>query len=77
MFYSGSTGKNPKKNLALHEIFMAIGNAAGSAGGGFVYQRFSYAGTFLALFLALGAGMALHIMFSRKEMELQQTYKAA
>ena len=51
IFYSSSTGKNPRKNLALHEIVQSVGSAAGSAGGGFIYQNFRYAGTFTVLIL--------------------------
>ena len=67
IFYSGSTGKNPKKNLALHEIVMSIGNAAGTAGGGFIYQHFRFIGTCLALLLALSMGMVLLVFLDRKE----------
>ena len=58
IFYSGTTGKNPKKNLALHEIFMAIGGAAGSSSGGFIYQHFRLPGIsiMMAMILLLGAG---------------------
>lgn len=53
IFYSGTTGSSPKKNLALHEIFLSIGSAAGSAGGGFFYQHFRFGGTFVILTLVL------------------------
>ena len=65
LFYSRATGKNPKKNLALHEMFTCTGNAAGSAGGGLVYQNFGFAGTCFALMLALGAGLAGLILLNR------------
>jgi predicted MFS family arabinose efflux permease len=52
-FYAGATGKNPKKNLALHEIFLSLGAAIGSAGGGFLYQHFSFTGMNLAHTLVL------------------------
>jgi predicted MFS family arabinose efflux permease len=49
IFHSSSTGRNIGKNLALHEVFLSIGSALGSAGGGFCYQRSGFAGTFAAL----------------------------
>jgi predicted MFS family arabinose efflux permease len=49
IFHSSATGRNTGKNLALHEVFLSIGSALGSAGGGFCYQRFGFAGTFAAL----------------------------
>jgi DHA1 family multidrug resistance protein-like MFS transporter/DHA1 family quinolone resistance protein-like MFS transporter len=49
IFHSSATGRNPGKNLALHEMLLSIGSALGSAGGGFCYQRFGFAGTFAAL----------------------------
>ena len=67
IFYCGATGKNPRKNMALHEIFLALGNATGSAGGGFIYQHFRFSGTCLALFLFLGLGMVLHILLNKNE----------
>ena len=70
IFYSGSTGKNPKKNLALHEIFLAIGNAAGSAGGGFIYQYFRFTGVCFALILLYGMGLSVLIILNRKEARL-------
>jgi hypothetical protein len=59
IFHSSATGKNPGKNLALHEMLLAIGSAAGSAGGGFFYQRFGFAGTFAALGIVQVLGLAL------------------
>jgi len=67
IFYSGATGKDPKKNLALHEIFLSIGNAAGSAGGGFIYQHFRFGGTCFALVLVLGLGLGLLILLNKRE----------
>jgi len=52
-FYAGATGINPKKNLALHEIFLSLGTAIGSAGGGFLYQHFRFTGMSFALTLFL------------------------
>ncbi|MDR2785812.1 MAG: MFS transporter [Treponema sp.] len=59
IFYSSATGKNPGKNLALHEMLLSIGSALGSAGGGFCYQRFGFAGTFTALGIVQVLGLAL------------------
>ena len=67
MFYSSITGKNPKKNLALHEIFMSVGTAAGSAGGGFFYQHFGFTGACMALLAVLGLGMFVFVFVGRKE----------
>ena len=67
MFYSGATGMDSKKNLALHEIFLTIGNAVGTAGGGFFYQHFRFSGTCIALFLALGAGLGVFVLFNKKD----------
>jgi predicted MFS family arabinose efflux permease len=67
IFYSGVTGINPKKNLALHEIFLAIGNAAGSAGGGFIYQYFRFTGVCLALMLFYGIGLWAFVIINKKE----------
>jgi predicted MFS family arabinose efflux permease len=57
VFYSGSTGKNPKKNLAIHEMLLCTALAAGTAGGGLLYQYFGFSGTSLGLMAALGAGL--------------------
>ncbi|GHV39304.1 hypothetical protein AGMMS49546_11130 [Spirochaetia bacterium] len=62
IFHSSATGKNTRKNLALHEIFLSIGNAAGSAGGGFCYQHFGFLGTFIILTLVQGIGLAFFIL---------------
>jgi DHA1 family multidrug resistance protein-like MFS transporter/DHA1 family quinolone resistance protein-like MFS transporter len=59
IFHSSATGKNPGKNLALHEMLLSIGSALGSAGGGFCYQRFGFTGTFAALGLVQVLGLAL------------------
>jgi predicted MFS family arabinose efflux permease len=67
VFYSGATGKNPKKNIAMHEIFTALGSAAGSAGGGLMYQHFRFAGMSLALTMGIGLVLLGFILVSRKE----------
>ena len=67
IFYSGTTGKNPKKNMAIHEIVLAIGHAAGSAGGGLVYQHFRFTGTCLALFMVLGLNMGVLWLMDKRE----------
>ena len=67
VFYSGATGKNPKKNMAYHEIFMALGMATGSAGGGFIYQHFRFTGLCVALLLMLGLGLTAFIVMGRRE----------
>jgi predicted MFS family arabinose efflux permease len=70
IFYSGATGRNPQKNLALHEIFLAIGNAVGSAGGGFVYQYFRFTGVCLALILFYGIVLWVFILINKRETRL-------
>ncbi|MCL2318944.1 MAG: MFS transporter [Treponema sp.] len=67
IFYSGATGKNPKKNLALHEIFMSLGSAAGTAGGGLIYQHFRFTGTCIALFLFLCLALGLLVLLDHQE----------
>ncbi|GHU17681.1 hypothetical protein FACS1894163_08880 [Spirochaetia bacterium] len=66
IFHSSAGGRNTKKNLALHEIFLSIGSAAGSAGGGFCYQHFGFFGTFLILALVQGIGLAFFILQDRR-----------
>ena len=68
MFYSSATGISPKKNLAIHEIFLCMGNAAGTAGGGFMYQHFGFTGVCLSLVMALGMGLAAHFIFNRQHL---------
>ena len=67
LYYAGITGNNPKKNLALHEMIISLGNAAGTAGGGFFYQHIRFTGTCLVFFLILGMGMGLLVLINRKE----------
>jgi predicted MFS family arabinose efflux permease len=62
MFYSSATGKSPKKNLALGEMFICLGCGLGSAGGGILYQHFSLTGTCLALILVFGMGAGFLIL---------------
>jgi predicted MFS family arabinose efflux permease len=67
IFYSSATGKNPRKNLALHEIFLSIGNACGALGGGFCYQRLGFSGAFFIVSLFLGLGLAVFVMLNNRE----------
>ncbi|MCL2007685.1 MAG: MFS transporter [Treponema sp.] len=66
VYYSSSTGKNPKRNFAFHEIFMSLGHAAGAAGGGYLYQNFSFRGMSGALMIVLGAGVVAYIILGRR-----------
>ena len=66
MFHSGATGKDPKKNLALHEILMSIGRITGTAGGGFIYQRYRLTGTYLVLILILCLGFGAFKLLDRR-----------
>jgi MFS family permease len=65
-FYSRATGKNPKKNLALHEMFLCAGNAVGTAGGGQLYQHFGFPGICIALMLVLVAFLGVFVVIKRK-----------
>ena len=70
VFYSGATGKNTKKNVTCHEIFMSIGGALGSAGGGFFYHHFRFIGLSLAQMFVLLTGLAAFIILGRRERSL-------
>ena len=72
IFYSGATGREPHKNMALHEIFICAGSALGTAGGGLIYQHFGYTGTYLAMILVLGAGLGVLIRLGKKPGALKQ-----
>jgi predicted MFS family arabinose efflux permease len=67
IFHSSATGKNPRKNLALHEIFLSIGSTCGALGGGFCYQRLGFSNTFLILSLILGLALAVFVMLNSRE----------
>jgi predicted MFS family arabinose efflux permease len=67
IFHSSATGKNPRKNLALHEIFLSIGNTCGALGGGFCYQRLGFSGAFFIISLFLGAGLAVFVVLNNRE----------
>ena len=67
IFYSSATGRDPKKNLALHEIILCSGSAIGTAGGGFIYQHFKFTGMSLTLLLILGLGLGVFILLDRRE----------
>ena len=66
VFYSSTTGSNFKKNIASHEIFTALGQSLGTAGGGFLYQHFRFTGMCLSLFLALALGIAFSLYIERR-----------
>ena len=70
LYYAGITGKYPKKNLALHEMILSLGNASGTFAGGLFYQHLRFTGTCLAFFLILGIGMGLHVILNRKEIRM-------
>jgi predicted MFS family arabinose efflux permease len=67
IFHSSATGKNPRKNLALHEIFLSIGSICGALGGGFCYQRLGFSGVFFAASLFLGLGLAVFVILNNRE----------
>jgi DHA1 family multidrug resistance protein-like MFS transporter/DHA1 family quinolone resistance protein-like MFS transporter len=62
IFHSSATGRNPGKNLAIHEMLLSIGSAVGSAGGGLCYRYFGFAGTFTALGIVQALGLALFVL---------------
>ena len=66
LFYSSVTGKDPKRNMALHEIVMALGGASGSAGGGFIYQHYHIPGISIALLTLLGIGMGVFVFINKR-----------
>ena len=66
IFYSRATGKNPKKNLALHEMFLCAGSAIGNAGAGLLYQHFGFAGISFALLLLLSMVIGVFVLRTRK-----------
>ena len=68
VFYSSSTGKHHKRNVAFHEIYLSLGLAIGSAGGGFVYQRLNLPGMALALSLALSVGVVVFVIINRRKL---------
>jgi predicted MFS family arabinose efflux permease len=67
IFHSSATGRNTGKNLALHEVFLSVGNGFGSAGGGFCYQRFGFAGAFAALGIIQVLGLALFVALEYRD----------
>jgi predicted MFS family arabinose efflux permease len=66
IFHAGADKKNPAKNMALHEIFLSIGGAAGTLGGGFCYQYLGMGSTFLILALIQAAGLGVQIWLDRQ-----------
>jgi predicted MFS family arabinose efflux permease len=62
IFHSSADTRNNKSNLAIHEIFLSIGNMLGSFGGGFCYQRFGMTGTFLAISFVLALVLAIYVL---------------
>ncbi|AEF81139.1 MFS transporter [Leadbettera azotonutricia] len=67
IFHSGVDKKNPAKNMALHEIFLSIGGAAGSLGGGYCLQFFGMGSTFFILAIIQGAGLAAQFYLDRRQ----------
>jgi predicted MFS family arabinose efflux permease len=55
--------------MAIHEMCIAGGIAAGSIGGGFLYQHFRLTGTAIILLLALGIMLAVIISLGKKEVK--------
>jgi predicted MFS family arabinose efflux permease len=53
--------------MALHEIFLSIGGAAGSLGGGYCFQFFGMGSTFFILTLIQGAGLAAQFYLDKRQ----------
>jgi predicted MFS family arabinose efflux permease len=66
IFHSGADKKNPAKNMALHEIFLSVGGAAGSLGGGLCFQYLGPVNLFLILALVEAAGLGVQILLDRR-----------
>jgi predicted MFS family arabinose efflux permease len=67
IFHSSATGRNPRKNLALHEIFLSVGTICGALGGGFCYQRLGFSGVFFIVSLFMGLGLAVFVVLNNRE----------
>lgn len=69
LYHSSAGSQNAGKSMAIHEIFITIGAAAGSFGGGLCYQYLGFRRTFLVLagleFLCL-LPMVLPLFFSSR-----------
>jgi predicted MFS family arabinose efflux permease len=66
LFHSGADKKNTAKNMAFHEIFLSIGAAAGSLGGGLCFQYLGMGGTFLILALVQAAGLGFLVLLNSR-----------
>jgi predicted MFS family arabinose efflux permease len=66
IFHAGADKKNTGKNMALHEMFLALGSASGSLGGGFVLQYFGMTGTMLFLALVQALGLLVLVRLDRQ-----------
>jgi predicted MFS family arabinose efflux permease len=66
IFHAGADKKNTGKNMALHEMFLSLGSASGSLGGGFVLQYFGMTGTLLFLALVQTLGLAVLVRLDRQ-----------
>jgi predicted MFS family arabinose efflux permease len=66
IFHSGADKKNPAKNMAFHEIFLSIGAAAGSLGGGLCFQYLGLANLFLLLAFIEAASLGVQVLLDRR-----------
>jgi predicted MFS family arabinose efflux permease len=66
IFHAGADKKNTGKNMALHEMFLSLGNASGSLGGGFAFQYFGMTGALLFLALVQTLGLLVLVRFDRQ-----------
>jgi predicted MFS family arabinose efflux permease len=65
IFHSGADKKNTQGNMAFHEMFLSIGSAAGSLGGGFCLQYLGMSGALLILALVQAIGLAVLVLIDR------------
>jgi predicted MFS family arabinose efflux permease len=66
IFHAGADKKNTGSNMALHEMFLSLGSAAGSLGGGFVFQYFGMTGALLFLALIQTLGLLVLVLIDRQ-----------
>jgi predicted MFS family arabinose efflux permease len=66
IFHAGADRKNTGRNMALHEMFLSLGSAAGSLGGGFILQYAGITGALLFLALIQALGLLVLILMDRQ-----------
>jgi predicted MFS family arabinose efflux permease len=66
IFHAGADKKNTGKNMALHEMFLSLGSAAGSLGGGFILQYFGITSALLFLAVVQALGLLVLVLVDRQ-----------